>query len=367
MDPKPVKIGIVGCGNISDRYLKNATSTAILDTVAVADIDAARADKRAEEFGIPDACAPDELIARDDIEIVVNLTPPAAHEAVNLAALAAGKHVYTEKPLAITREGGRKTLVAAATAGLRVACAPDTMLGGGIQTCRKLIDEGAIGRPVATIAQMLSRGPDAWHPDPEFFYQPGAGPMFDMGPYYLTALTLLLGPVKRLSGAAGKLITDRTVGSGPKKGSKIPVATPDHVTGTMDFASGAVGTIVTSFAADVGYRPRIEVFGDAGAMAVCDPNGFGGPVKLFDHKAKGWVEVPLTHTTYVEGNLRSLGVADLAYAIRTGRKHRCTGEHAYHVLDLMHGFLEAARGGKYYNVPSTFERPVPLPPGELNA
>jgi len=366
MNPKPVKIGIIGCGNISDRYLKNATSMSILDTVAVADLDAKRAEARSKEFDVP-ACAPDELLARDDIEIVVDLTPPAAHEEVNLAVLAAGKHVYTEKPLAVTREGARKTLDAAAAAGLRVACAPDTMLGGGLQTCRKLIDEGAIGRPVAALAQMLSRGPDSWHPDPEFFYQPGAGPMFDMGPYYLTALTLLIGPVKRLSGSAEVLIADRTVGSGPKEGSKIPVATPDHVTGTMDFETGAVGTIVTSFAADVGYVPSIRIFGDAGAMVVSDPNTFGGPVKLFDHEANGWKEAPLTHTTYTEGNLRSLGVADLAYALRTGRPHRCSAEQAYHVLDLMHGFLEAAQAGEYYSVPSTFERPAPLPPGELNA
>ncbi len=360
MGTERVKIGFIGCGDISDRYLKNAARLKVLDVVAVADVVMARARARAEAFDVPTACSTEALLARDDVEIVVDLTPPMAHEAVNLAIIAAGKHVYSEKPLAVTREGARRVLDAADEAGVRVGCAPDTVLGGGLQTCRKLIDDGAIGRPVAAFGYVLSRGPEPWHPDPAFFYAPGGGPMLDMGPYYLTALTTLLGPVARVSGSAKVLITPRTVGSGPKKGQTIDVTTPDHVAGTIDFAAGAVGTLVTSFAADVGYVPHVEVYGDAGAMTVSDPNIFGGPVKLFDPKKSAWQDVPLTHG-YTEGNLRSLGVADLAYAIRSGRPHRCTGRQAWHVLDVIHGFLDASREGRYYSVRSTFDRPAPLP------
>jgi predicted dehydrogenase len=371
MTLEAVSIGIIGCGHISGVYLQNAAKFDVLRTAAVADLLPRRARDKAKEFSVPAACSPEELLARDDVEVVVNLTPPAAHEQVNLSALAAGKHVYSEKPLAISREGARKVLDAARSAGLRVACAPDTPLGAGLQTCRKLIDDGAIGRPIAAMAYMLSRGPDAWHPDPEFFHKPGAGPMFDMGPYYLTALTTLIAPAARVCGSARVLITPRTVGSGPKKGRPIDVETPDHVAGTIDFGNGAVGTVVMSFALEVGYVPHVEVYGSGGSMVVSDPNTFGGPVKLFDAKSGKWQPVPLTHRQYGEGNLRALGVADLACAIRSGRPHRCTGEQAYHVIDLMHAFLETAREGTYYDVPSVFDRPAPLPadlpPWQLDA
>jgi predicted dehydrogenase len=361
MDLKPVKIGFIGCGNISGAYLKNAKRFPILDVAAVADIDKDRAKAKAAEFGVPSACGVRQLLNRDDIEIVVNLTTPQAHAKVNAAILKAGKHAYCEKPLAVTRAEGKRTLALAAEKNLRVGCAPDTVLGAGHQTARKLLDEGAIGRPVAAMAFMTCPGHESWHPDPEFYYKVGGGPMMDMGPYYLSDLTMLLGPIARVSGSAKILINPRTITSKAKFGQKIDVETPDHVAGTMDFACGAIGTIVMTFAVRGAQLPRIEIYGTEGTLSVPDPNGFGGPVKLLKAGSREWTEVPLTHI-YVE-NSRSIGVADMAYAIRSGRAHRITGQQAYHVLDVMHGFLDSSNKGKHYAVPSTFDRPAALPVG----
>ncbi len=358
-----VRIGIVGCGNISVKYFATARAFRILDCVACADMLPERARARADEFGIPRACTVDELLADPAIEIVVNLTTPQAHTAVNLAALSAGKHVYTEKPLAVVREEGARVLAAAQAAGLRVGCAPGTFLGGGLQTCRKLIDDGAIGRPVAASAFMMSHGHESWHPDPAYYYQAGAGPMFDMGPYYLTALTTLLGPVKRLSGAASVLIGERTITSQPHYGDKIAVQTPDHVAGTLEFASGAIGTIITTFATWGSRLPRIEVYGTEGTLGVPDPNSLAGPVTLCRPGSREWEEIPLTHG-HTDGREQwGIGVADMAHALRAGRAHRATGQQAQHVLDLMQGFLEAGRDGRYHQPASVMERPAPLPLG----
>jgi predicted dehydrogenase len=302
------------------------------------------------------------LLKQDDIEVVINLTPPAAHGKIGLAALKAGKHLYNEKPLAVTRKEGKRLLDTAQGGSLRVGCAPDTVLGGGLQTCRKLIDDGVIGRPVAASAFMLGHGPEAWHLDPECFYKPGAGPMFDMGPYYLSTLTMLLGPIRRVTGSAQILIDPRTVTSKPKYGTVIKVETPDHLTGAFDFACGAVGTIITSFAVWGSRLPRIEIYGTEGTLSVPDPNTFGGPVRLLKPGAKEWTEVPLTHG-YAPDNQRSVGVADMAYGIRTGRPHRVTGEQAYHVLDVMQAFVDASGKGRHYMGPSTFARPAALPGG----
>jgi predicted dehydrogenase len=358
-----VKIGIVGCGNISGKYFATARAFRILECVACADALPERAQARAQEFDIPRACAVEELLGDPEIEIVVNLTIPQAHTAINLAAIAAGKHVYTEKPLAIAREDGARVLEAAHGAGLRVGSAPGTFLGGGLQTCRKLIDEGAIGRPVAASAFMMSHGHESWHPDPAYYYQVGAGPMFDMGPYYLTALTTLLGPVKRLSGAAGIQIGERTITSQPRHGETIVVETPDHVAGTLEFASGAIGTIITTFATWNSRLPRIEIYGAEGTLGVPDPNSLAGPVLLCRAREREWIEMPLTHGHTDGSEQWGIGVAEMAHAIRTGRPHRATGQQAYHVLDLMQGFLDASRDGQYYVVGSTFERPAALPLG----
>ncbi|MFO7171052.1 MAG: Gfo/Idh/MocA family oxidoreductase [Chloroflexota bacterium] len=361
MTYSPVKVGIIGAGNISAIYLENGKVFDAFDIVAIADIDMDRAHARAAEYGVPKACSVEELLADPEIEIVVNLTVPGAHGLVGLAALEAGKSVYNEKPLAVTREEARKMLDLAAAKGLRVGCAPDTFLGGGLQTCRKLIDDGWIGEPVAATAFMMGRGPESWHPNPTFFYQPGAGPMFDMGPYYLTALVSMLGPVRRVTGSARISFPERTITNQWNYGDKITVNTPTHVAGILDFAAGPVGTIITSFDVWGANVPWIEIYGSEGTLSLPDPNTFGGPVRVRRMGASEWSEIPLTHG--FTKNSRGLGVADMATAIRTGRPHRASGELAYHVLDLMHAFHDASEAGQHVELGSSCVRPAPLPLG----
>jgi predicted dehydrogenase len=358
---KSIKIGVVGCGNISGIYLEAGRVFDILEIVACADLLPERASAKAAEYHIPKACSVEELLADPEIEIVVNLTIPRAHAEVALAALQAGKSVHNEKPLAVSREDGLQLLKLGRERGLRVGCAPDTFLGGGLQTCRKLIDDGWIGEPVAATAFMLCHGHESWHPDPDFYYQPGGGPMFDMGPYYLTALVHLMGPVRRVTGSAQITFPERLITSQPKHGTKIKVNVPTHVAGIMDFASGAVGTIVTSFDVWAAQVPRIEIYGTEGSLSVPDPNGFGGPVLVRRAGASDWSEVPLTHG-YAK-NSRGIGVADMAYALRSGRPQRANGDMAYHVLDIMHAFHDASREGRHVELSSTCTRPAPLPLG----
>jgi len=359
---RKVKIGIIGCGNISVNYLKNCSQLfKILDVVACADIDMDRARAKAAEFSIPRAITVKELLADPEIEIVLNLTIPKAHAEVNLAALDAGKNVYVEKPLAITREDGCKILHLAKSKSLLVGCAPDTFIGGGIQTCRKLIDDGWIGEPVAATAFMTCHGHESWHPDPEFYYKVGGGPMFDMGPYYLTALVNLMGPVKRVTGSTRTTFPERTITSQPKNGTKIAVDTSTHISGVLDFESGAIGTIITSFDVWHATLPRIEIYGTNGSISVPDPNSFGGPVLVRRYNAAQWTEIPLTHG-YTE-NSRGAGVADMAYALQSGRPHRANGELAFHVLEIMHGFHDASREGRHYELSSSCKRPDSLPMG----
>ncbi len=352
----PMGVGIIGCGNISEIYLKNCRAFPELTLIACADADSARAEAKAAAHGIR-ALSVAALLADPTIEIVVNLTPPAAHAEINLAALEAGKHVYTEKPLAVSREDGRRTVALARAKGLRVGGAPDTFLGAGLQTCRQLLDEGAIGVPVAATAFMPGHGPEAWHPDPEFFYKQGAGPLFDMGPYYLTALVSLLGPVARITGSARISFPERLITSKAHYGEVIQVETPTHVVGVLDFASGVVGTLITSFDIWAANLPRIEIYGSGGTLSVPDPNTFGGPVRLWQREG-GWRDVPLSHD-YAE-NSRGLGAADLARAARSGQPHRANGDLAYHVLDVMHTILEASEAGRHLTPESTCERPAPL-------
>lgn len=361
MTTSKVKVGVIGCGTISKIYLEVARTMEILDVVACADIMPERAAARAAEFGLSKALSVEDLLADPEIEVIVNLTIPRAHGEVGLAALEAGKSVYNEKPLAVSREDARRMLDLAAKKGLLVGGAPDTFLGGGLQTCRKLIDDGVIGEPVAAVAFMTNHGHESWHPDPDFYYQPGAGPMFDMGPYYVTALVSLIGPVRRVTGSARITFPERTITSQPRNGTKIQVNVPTHVAGVLDFANGAVGTILTSFDVWAANLPRIEIYGSAGSLSVPDPNTFGGPVRVWKPATKEWTEAPLTHG-YTK-NSRSLGVADLAQALRSGRPHRASGELTYHVLDVMHAFQDASRANRHVELASTCERPAPLPVG----
>ena len=312
----PTKVGIIGCGNICGIYFQAGKTFDILDIKGCADLIMERAEAKANECGCK-AMTVDELLADPSIEIVLNLTIPIAHASVAQKAVEAGKSVYNEKPLTITREDGKKLLETAKAKGVLVGCAPDTFMGGGIQTCRKLIDDGWIGEPIGATAFMMCHGHEGWHPDPEFYYKVGGGPMFDMGPYYLTALVNLMGPVKRVTGSTRITFPERVIGSEPKRGQVIKVDVPTHVVGVMDFANGAVGNIITTFDVWAAELPRIEIYGAEGTLSVPDPNTFGGPVRIHRHGRQGWSEVPLTHG-YAE-NSRGAGVADMAYALRSGR------------------------------------------------
>ena len=354
------RLGIIGCGNISSAYIDGCRRFEHLHVAAVADIAPAAAQAKAAEHNLACAGSVEALLADPDIDIVINLTIPAAHAAVSLAVLAAGKHVYSEKPLAVARADGRAVLEAAAARGLRVGGAPDTFLGGGLQTCRKLIDDGAIGEPVAATAFMLGHGPESWHPNPGFFYRQGAGPLFDMGPYYLTALIHLLGPVARVAALARISFAERTVTSEARRGEKLPVEVPTHVAGTLAMSAGPLATMITSFDVWGHSLPRIEIYGSEGSLSVPDPNTFGGPVRLRRAGSAEWEDVALSHSDDVR---RGVGVADMAAAIRDGRPHRAAGEMAYHVLDVMHSFYDSSAEGRTVAVGSTCAQPAALPVG----
>jgi predicted dehydrogenase len=359
MKLKPVRIGIIGCGNISDIYFTNCRTHDVLEVAACADIIPERAHEKAEKHGVPRALSVEKLLADKSIELVVNLTIPKAHAEVARAALKAGKSVYNEKPLTITRQDAQQLIRLAKKKDLLLGGAPDTFLGGGIQTCIKLIRDGWIGEPIAAAAFMLCHGHEAWHPDPEFYYKTGGGPMFDMGPYYLTALVALMGPVRRVSGSARVTFPQRLIASEPKRGTLIDVDVPTHIAGTMDFQSGAIATIVTSFDVWGSTHPYLEIYGTRGSMQTPDPNSFGGPIKIKRAGAAEWTDIPLTHPH--AGNCRGIGVADMAAALREGRPHRANDALTYHVLDLMHAFHDSSAQGQHIHIQSTCGSPTPMP------
>lgn len=353
---KKIKVGIVGCGNISPRYFQACKRFESLDLFGCADMILARAQERAKEFDTR-AFTVDALLD-SDAEIIINLTIPKAHGELGLRALHSGKNIYNEKPLALARDEAQKMLATAKEKNLRVGGAPDTFLGAGLQTCRKIIDDGVIGEPIAATAFMLSPGPEPWHPDPEFFYQIGGGPMFDMGPYYVTAMTSLIGAVKSVVGMTRATFSERTIGSGAKKGQTIPVNVQTHIAGVLQFENGAIGTLVTSF--DIkGYQIGLEIHGTHGSIRCPDPNTFGGPVFVRKMGERDWSEVKLTHN--YEGEARGIGTADMAVAIQTGRAHRANGELTYHTLDIMHALHDAAREQRQVTLKSSMTRPSPLP------
>ena len=302
----------------------------------------------------------DQLLARDDIEVVLNLTIPGAHAEVNAAALESGKHAYCEKPFALDPDAGRRVLTLAASAGLRVGCAPDTFLGGGQQTVRQVVDANQIGRPIAATAFMMNHGHESWHPNPEFYYQRGGGPLFDMGPYYLTALINVLGPVKRVAALTGRGFDARRITSEPKAGETIGVDVDTHAAGTLEFDNGVIVTVVMSFDVWLHSNRCIELHGTHGSLSAPDPNSFDGPVRVSGSE-RTWSEVPFTHG-YTE-NLRGIGLADMCVAIRTGRPHRCSGELAFHVLEVMDAFGRSSRDGSHIDVTSKPDRAAPLPQG----
>lgn len=365
MPSEPVRVGVVGCGNISGIYLTNCAAFDSVRVVACADLDPARAAACAAKHRIARACSVQELLADPGVEVVLNITTPGAHAPVALGAVRAGKSVYNEKPLTIDLADAHQLLHEARDRGVLVGGAPDTFMGAGLQTCRELIDApgGPVGAPVAATAFMQCHGHESWHPDPAFYYAPGAGPMFDMGPYYLTALVFLLGPVRRVSGSARATFPTRTITSEPRRGQTIDVRVPTHVAAVLDFQSGAIATLVTSFDVWHSEMPCIEVHGVSGSLSVPDPNGFGGPVRLRAASDGAWREAPLSRPYAT--NSRGVGLADMAKRLRAGERtgHRASGDLALHVLEVMHAVHRASEEGRHVTLSTTCERPAPLEPG----
>lgn len=351
-----VGVGIIGAGNISTQYLDNLTTFPDVNVVFIADIDPARAKEQAEKYGVPGSGSTDELLAHDDIEIVVNLTIPAAHVEVAMLALAAGKHVWTEKPFALDRQSGKALLAEAARRGLRVSTAPDTFLGAGLQAGKRLIENGSIGAPLTALALFQSAGPEPWHPNPDFFYVRGGGPLFDMGPYYLTTLIQNLGPVKRVAATSSVSKQSRVIGSGGRAGEQIPVEVATHISALIQFEGGASAQCIFSFQSSLPRTGLVEFAGADGTLVFPDPNMFEGDLQLWADGAK---EAQIIPTTSAVG--RGTGVVELARAIRAGVPERASGEQGFHVLDVMVSMIEAAESGEFATVESTVGAAVSLP------
>ncbi len=351
-------VGIIGAGNISSQYLKAMRGFPVLDIIGIADARPAAAAAKAAEFGVA-ALSVEDLLADPRVGLIVNLTIPRAHVVVGLRAIAAGKHIYGEKPLGITLAEGRKLVAAARRRGVRVGSAPDTFLGGGHQQARAVLDSGRLGTIIGGSVFFGVPGHEYWHPDPGFYYDIGGGPMLDMGPYYITGLVNLLGPVKAVQAMSARPLARRPIRSEPKRGQMMPVRVATHVTGTLRFVSGALVTVTLSFdVARHGHSP-FELYGSAGAMQVPDPNMFGGPVRIAAPRAVEWTDVPVT-APYADANYRSLGVAEMAHAILADRPHRANGALALHVLEVMEAFETASHTGDVVRIASRVERPAPL-------
>ncbi len=363
---KKTKIGIIGCGMISDTYFKAAKTFNILEAVACADCNEQLAKSKGELYSVP-AMTVEQLLATPEVEIVLNLTPPKAHAAITLQTLNAGKHAYSEKPFGINSDETAQMITLAAKSGLRIGSAPDTFLGGGQQTARKMIDDGWIGKPIAGTAIVMGRGPEKW-PHAPFFYDTGAGPMLDLGPYYITALVNLLGPVRSVTAATCKGSETRTGGADTVP-YIYPINVNTHLSGMVEFECGAIITVITSFEVYKHGHSPIEIYGSQGSLQVPDPNTFGGQVRIFRKGYDDWKDVPFSHI-YTE-NSRSIGAADMAYAIQSGREHRTNGQLANHVLEVMLAFDISGKLGTKVQMKTTCSRPAPLPlgleHGELDA
>ena len=362
----PARLGIVGLGKIVGAYLSTLPRLPNLVLTAVADLDPARVDAVAATHPGVASLQPDELCAADDVDVVLNLTIPAAHGQVALSAIRAGKHVYGEKPLAASVTEAREVLAAAEEAGVSVGCAPDTVLGTGVQTARVALDSGLIGQPLAATAFMTTPGHELWHPDPEFYYRPGGGPLLDMGPYYLSALVTLLGPVKRVVGLSSQPRARRTIGSGPRAGTQFDVEVPTHISGVLEHEGGALSTMLMSFDVWAAQLPRIEVYGDTGSLSVPDPNGFDGLVRVYDgagHSSheQGWRDLDVLGGFADAG--RGFGLSDMVRGIASRTPFRASGALAFHVLEVMEGVLAAGSCGQAVDISSRCDRPAAVPAG----
>ncbi|MCS5466638.1 Gfo/Idh/MocA family oxidoreductase [Curtobacterium flaccumfaciens pv. betae] len=355
----PVGVGVIGAGVISDQYLSNLTVFPDVTVRFIADIDLPRAAAQAEKWGVPGSGTVEELLADDDIEIVVNLTIPAAHVEVALQALAAGKHVWGEKPYALDRASAAELRDAAAAAGKTVSVAPDTFLGAGLQTALRTIRDGRIGTPLNGLTLFQSPGPESWHPSPEFLFAYGAGPLFNIGPYYITTLVQTFGPVKKVTATASKSRATRTIGSGPKAGTEFPVDVPTNHSALIEFENGGSAQSVFSFESDRGRTGFVEIAGETGTVVFPDPNNFDGDTELYALGSEESETIPAVGSTYSRGT----GVVDLARSLRAGDENRVPGALAFHVLDVMVSIAEAAERGEAVLVESTVSPSPTLPEG----
>ena len=354
------RVAIVGCGVISRAYAHTISQLEFIELAACVDADPARADELAEAFGTK-ARSFEDVLLDPDIDAIVNLTPPLAHLAVSRAALDAGKKTFSEKPLGVEFAEGQALVEVATERGVPLGCAPDTFLGAGLQTARAVIDRGDIGEPLAANAFMLGSGPESWHPNPAIFYQHGAGPLLDMGPYYLTTLVQLLGPARAVSAAARISRAQRPILSEPQRGALIDVEVPTHVGALVEFASGPLASLVTSFDVQATRYFNIEVYGTDATLSVPNPNTFGGPVRVKRNGDDAWTEVELLPATLPQQ--RGIGLADMLWAQRSGRAHRTSSALALHVLELMTGALVSAENGRRFDLETTCERSAALPVG----
>ena len=354
-----MKIGVVGCGNISDIYFKNLTSVFNnTEVLACADLDEQKALAKKEKYAIPYVMTLDEMLECKDIDLILNITTPQSHYSITKKALMAGKHVYVEKPLALHYSEGKELVELAAEKGLYLGCAPDTFLGAGIQTCEKLINEGKIGKPVAAGAYMLCHGHETWHPSPEFYYDIGGGPLFDMGPYYITALVRLLGRAESVTACCGKAFQERIITSKDKYGKKIDVKVDTHNAAIIKFESGTIVTLVTSFDVWGNNMPNLEIYGTDGSLSIPDPNTFGGVVHATLTDKKKFEDVKLCSPYY--DNSRGIGLSEMVLAISEGRANNASGLLALHVLEIMESIIKSSKEGKAIILESTPSQPVVL-------
>lgn len=354
----PHRIGIVGLGVVLRAYLETLANHPAVSITAVADLDAARSAAVAAEIPGAEALSVEGLLDSPDVQTVLNLTIPAAHAEIALRAIGHGKNVYAEKPLATTFPDACSILDAAAAAGAVVGCAPDTVLGTGTQTTRAAIDAGLIGRPLTASAVMVTPGHERWHPNPDFYYTAGGGPLLDMGPYYVAALVHLLGPVRAVIAASSGLRGERVIGSGPRAGERIPVEVDSHVSGVLEHVNGVLSTITTSFDGVMTTAAPIEVHGESGTLAVPDPNVFDGEVRLFELGGTEW-RILETSAGYV-GGARGVGLLDLI-AANEQRPPRAGGDLALHVFEVLSAILRSSAEGRRIELTTVVERPAPVP------
>lgn len=378
-----MRVGVVGCGVISDIYLKNSNLFKGYEVVAVSDIAEDRAKEKARKYNIPKVYSYEDMLEDDSVDIIMNLTVHAAHTPLCMKALEAGKHIYNEKPLGATFEEAKRVVALAKKKNLYVGCAPDTVLGGRIQTIRKQIDDGKIGFPVGGVAYMTCHGHECWHANPFFVYGPentGAGPIFDMGPYYLTTLVYLLGSVKRVCGIVSTPFKERFITNPDLYGQKIKVDVPTHINGMLEFENGAIVNIIISYDVWDSHLPRIEIFGSEGTISMCEADPLAGP-DIFEGEIEyrycensdwlgfpsqiprkepsPWEKIPMEFP--YRQNSRGVGLAEMVYSIQKGRKNIVNGDMACHVMEIGYAIHESCKNGQYYNMTTTFDRPRSLP------